>query len=77
MGRRKKRYSKEFKLKILKELEESKQSISNICEKHGVSRSTVYSWKNRYSKKGKEGLANPFRGSGKLKEYLERFEDIF
>ena len=104
MGRSKKRYSKEFKLKILKELEESKESISNICGKHGVSRSTVYSWKNRYSKKGEEGLANassrpknpagqtppeveakvvetkkanPFMGSGKLKEYLERFEGIF
>jgi transposase-like protein len=33
-------------------------TISNICKRYDVSRKTYYKWKNRYEKKGMEGLSD-------------------
>ncbi len=44
---KKKRYSTEQMISILKECEES-GNISEVCSKHGIEATTFYSWKAKY-----------------------------
>lgn len=57
---KKRRFTKEFKLSILEELQSGK-SVANICNEHNVSKDVVYKWKYQYQKDPKRA----FRGHGK------------
>lgn len=46
--RRRRRYSEETIIKILKEVEMGR-SISEVCREHGISDQTYRNWKKRYS----------------------------
>ena len=41
MGRQRKRYTSEEKIKILREVLEEGKSVSNVAEEHGIHRTTV------------------------------------
>lgn len=45
---RKKRYSEEQIVKVLREVE-SGISISEVCRKHGMSEATLYLWRKKYA----------------------------
>lgn len=46
---RKSRFSKEDKVRILKDKEESHLTIEEICVKHGISSPTYHNWKRELS----------------------------
>lgn len=50
----KKKYSKEEKLKILKEA--STQGVRKTIDKYGLYTATFYSWKKKFSEMGETGL---------------------
>jgi transposase-like protein len=47
------RFSEEFKLKKVKELESGKTTVRDICRSYEVTDSAVYHWLTKYSKKDK------------------------
>jgi len=44
----KKRFSEEQIIHILREAEQKKCSIRDLCRKHGISEQTFYRWRHRY-----------------------------
>ena len=49
-----KRYSADFKLKIVEAAKE--EGVYSVCRKYDVSNSMVYKWKNAFESHGIEGL---------------------
>ena len=64
-----KRWSKDQKLKILKEA--STQGVRETLEKYGVYPATYYSWKKKYEQMGESGFAQ-----GMTKERLARIKEL-
>ncbi|SRR6056297_978069 len=64
-----KRWSKDQKLKILKEA--STQGVRETLEKYGVYPATYYSWKKKYEQMGEAGFAH-----GMTKERLARIKEL-
>ena len=53
-------YSTEFKDNIVRKMmPPNSQSVEQICKEAGLSRSTLYAWKQQYRSKGHLVLANP------------------
>ena len=50
-------FSKELKLKVVKDIESGKSTIAQICREFSVSDVSVYNWLNKYSKFHKQGAA--------------------
>jgi transposase len=55
------------KFNLIHEKEWTGDTISNICKRYDVSRKTYYKWKNRYEKKGIEGLSDTSRRPHNIK----------
>lgn len=71
MGKVRRRYSREFKIQVLRELDSGK-SLAQVCREHNVSRFLVARWRREYE----ENPEGAFAGNGKvcrdadqLKEY--------
>lgn len=45
---KKKRFSEEQIIRILREAEKGEQTIGDLCHKHGVSEQSFYRWRNRF-----------------------------
>jgi putative transposase len=56
MSMKKRTFSKEEKLKILKEAESN--GVQVTLDKHGVYPATFYSWKKKYDSMGEEGFGH-------------------
>ena len=54
---KKNRFSEEQIVKILQEAESGKQTIQELCRKHGVSEYTFYRWRNKYAGTTEKALA--------------------
>jgi transposase len=50
-------FSKELKLKVVKDIESGKATIAQVCREFSVSDVSVYNWLNKYSKFHKQGAA--------------------
>lgn len=50
------KYSPEFKINIIEEIEENKFSIKEIAEVYGISKLTIDNWYSSYKTQGREGL---------------------
>lgn len=48
-SRQNKTFSEELKKKVVRDIEQSKASIAQVCHEYGVSRVSVYNWLNKYS----------------------------
>lgn len=64
-----KRFSKEEKIKIIKE--SSTNGVRATLEKHGVFPATYYSWKRKYEQMGEEGFAH-----GMTKKRLAKIKEL-
>ena len=69
MKKESKRWSKDQKLKILKEA--STQGVRETLDKYGVYPATYYSWKKKYEQMGESGFAH-----GMTKERLARITEL-
>ena len=65
----KRTFTKEEKLSILKEA--SEQGVSKTLEKYGVYAASYYSWKEKLSTMGEDGL-----DYGMSKEHLKRIREL-
>ncbi len=65
----KRTFTKEQKLSILKEAAE--QGVTKTLEKHGIYPATFYSWKEKLSSMGEEGL-----DYGMTKAHLKRIREL-
>lgn len=54
MSMKKRTFTKEEKLRILKEA--SEQGVTTTLEKHGIYPATFYSWKNKFETMGEDGF---------------------
>lgn len=67
---RKNRYSRDFKLSVLQELETKR--MAEVCRTHNLSSSTISSWKKAYKENPKEafkGKGNLYKQEAKIAEY--------
>ena len=64
-GNRQKRYSQDFKRKIVNLFIEEDVPVSVISKESGVTNDTVWRWVRLYRKMGDAGLANHYRGRGR------------
>ena len=69
MTKHRRKFSKEDKLKILKEA--STQGIRNTLDKYGLYPSTYYTWKKKFQDMGEEGFAH-----GMTKERLQKIKEL-
>jgi transposase len=60
MTKRRKKYTKEFKIEAVRLLERSGRSQEEIAEELGMSSSSLSRWKQKYGEEGKEA----FPGAG-------------
>ena len=67
---RKRRYSGDFKLSVLQELET--KSMAEVCRSHNLACSTISGWKKTYQQNPKEafkGKGNLYKQEAKIAEY--------
>ena len=69
---KKRTFSKEEKLQILKEAEE--QGVQITLRKHGVYNSTYYSWRKKYRLDGEAGITDTAERK-KNRQRIEQLED--
>ena len=69
MTKHRRKFSKEDKLKILKEA--STEGIRNTLDKYNLYPSTYYTWKKKFQDMGEEGFAH-----GMTKERLQKIKEL-
>ena len=68
--RKTRRYTREFKLSVLQEIET--KSIVEVCRNHNLAPSTISGWKKVYKKDPKDafkGKGNRYKEEAKIAEY--------
>src|SRR5512133_977115 len=73
------RFSEDFKLKKVKELENNLVSISEICKTYGVSRAAVYKWIYKFSimaKKNVRQVVEAKSDTKKIKILEEKIKEL-
>jgi transposase len=71
MGKCRRRYSREFKVQVLRELEAGK-GMAQVCREHNVSRFVVSRWRREYEK----DPVGSFTGNGNAKKDAARVEEL-
>lgn len=67
-----KSFDREFKISAVKLVLDSEKSIASIAEDLGVSKNTLFNWKNKY----KEDAKHAFPGKGNLKPEDEEIRKL-
>jgi transposase len=71
MGKVRRRYSREFKIQVLRELDSGK-SLAQICREHNVSRFLVARWRREYG----ENPEGAFAGNGKACRDADQLKEM-
>ena len=66
------KYDKEFKLEILRLVNEQKRPIAQVARDFGLGENTIYKWKKAFE----EDPVNAFPGIGHLKPEDEQFRQL-
>jgi len=69
MDMKKRSFTKEEKLKIIKEASEN--GVKATLEKHGIYRASFYSWKEKFEQMGEEGFHH-----GMTPQHLKRIREL-
>jgi transposase len=69
---RRRKYDKEFKLEILRLVNEQKRPISQVARDFGLGKNTIYQWKKAFE----EDRDFAFPGTGHLKPEDEQFRQL-
>lgn len=67
-----KTFDREFKISSVKLVLDSERSIASIAEDLGISKNTLFNWKNKYS----EDAKNAFPGKGHMKPEEEEIRKL-
>lgn len=73
------RYTKEFKLKLVEEFERGQYSVPELEKLHGISNKSIYRWIYKYSKYNKSGyrvIEMSKSSTVKLKELEKKIKDL-
>ena len=62
MGKKRKQYTKEYKVEAVRLIVEEGRSLSEVARELGTAQSLLHPWK----KKSEEGKIDPFPGKGRL-----------
>ena len=65
-------WSKEEKLKLVKEVVEDYKSISEISNRENISNGMLNTWIKRYLEKGEDGLINKRKPGNPLSKYMNK-----
>jgi transposase len=71
MGKVRRRYSREFKVQVLRELDGGK-SLAQVCREHNVSRFLVARWRREYEENPEEAFA----GNGKACRDADQLKEM-
>ena len=65
-------WTKEEKVKVVKEMLENHYTYDEMAEKTGIARGMIWTWKDKYLKYGEEALENQKKPGNPLLKYASR-----
>jgi transposase len=71
MARQRSKYPREFKLELLRQIEEGKKTASELCRELGVSPQQVSGWRRQLAVKGEEAFPGQGQKRGAAAELAE------
>ena len=72
MGKKRKQYTKEYKVEAVRLIVEEGRSLSEVARELGTAQSLLHRWK----KKSEEGKIDPFPGKGRLSPEDEELRQL-
>ena len=72
MGKKRKQYTKEYKVEAVRLIFEEGRSLSEVARELGTAQSLLHRWK----KKSEEGKIDPFPGQGRLSPEDEELRQL-
>ena len=72
MGKKRRQYTKEFKIEAVRLIVEEARPISEVARELGTAQSLLHRWK----KKSEEGKIDPFPGQGRLSPEDEELRQL-
>ena len=72
MGKKRKQYTKEYKVEAVRLIVEEGRSLSEVARELGTAQSLLHRWK----KKSEEGEIDPFPGKGRLSPEDEELRQL-
>ena len=72
MGKKRKQYTKEYKVEAVRLIVEEGRSLSEVARELGTAQSLLHRWK----KKSEEGKIEPFPGTGRLSPEDEELRQL-
>ena len=72
MGKKRRQYTKEFKIEAVRSIIEEGRPISDVARELGTAQSLLHRWK----KKSEEGKIDPFPGKGRLSPEDEELRQL-
>ena len=72
MGKKRKQYTKEYKVEAVRLIVDEGRSLSEVARELGTAQSLLHRWK----KKSKEGKIDPFPGQGRLSPEDEELRQL-
>ena len=81
MGKSRRRFTPEQKLKIIKEVQTSGATMAEVCRRHGISTTQYYQWLNIADQGAKEALngehkEKPSHKEERMRQELERMKSV-
>ncbi len=75
MKRKRRRFSGEEKVSILRRHLVDRAAVSDLCEEHGISPTLFYQWQKRFFERGASAFEGEDRGAGRAEKRLKALEE--
>ena len=70
------KFSPEFKLQIVREIESGEKRVSQVCREHSLSDSPVRRWVEQYRERGAEAFRSAGSSGDELEAARKRIEEL-